>query len=200
MRATLFVLALLVSVSLLGCTKTPADPGDPGPGDPTPQITVRQTINSLEYVYNNADAEDYPNLLDEDSFRFYFSEHDQNDPDDPLPAYYNYVEDVAATTSLFENEGIGAENIDLTLAIPEFDEPAEGTDTFRVEHVPYDLYVTVPADYITYHAQHTCTFELTRVDGKWLITKWWDEYTGGRAGCSDEQVEESTWGQIKYML
>lgn len=195
MRATLFVLALLVSVSLLGCTKTPTDPGDETPT----QATVKGTIELLEDYYCNANSEDYPNLLNENDFAFYFSEHDQNDPDDPLPASYNYTEDVAATTALFEHEGIGAENIDLTLAIPEFDEPAEGTDTFRVEHIPYDLYVTVPAQYITYHAQHTCSFELTRVDGKWLITKWWDEYTGSRAGCSDEQVEESTWGSIKAM-
>jgi len=194
MRTTIFVLALLMSVFVLGCTG-PADPVDEIP----PQATVKGVIELLEDYYVNANSADYPNLLDENSFTFYFNEHDQNDPDNPLPATFNYIEDVAATTRLFENEDIGAENIDLTLAIPEFDEPAAGTDTFRVEHIPYDLYATIPSQSVTYRASHTCSFELIRIDSNWYISKWWDEYTGSLAGCSGEQMEETTWGQIKAL-
>ncbi len=192
MRATLFVLALLVSVSLLGCTKTPADPGDETPT----QATVKGAIGVLEECYNAADFEVYRNLLNENDFTFYFEGYD---PDDPLSATYNYVEDIDSTRNLFDHHDAGVLDIDLTLTIPEFDEPAVGTDTFTVEEVPYDLYVTVPADNIIYYASHTCKFEFTRVDGKWLITKWWDVVSGYITGGSDEQSMECTWGSIKAM-
>jgi len=188
MRNKLLTLALLfVSVFVLSCI---------GPADPIlHRETVRGVIGLLEDYYNSASVGGYQTYL-LSIFTFHFSEHDQNQG---LPATYDYTEDVASTRSLFEHEGIGADNIDLTFAIPEFDEPAEGTNTFKVELIPYDLYVTNSLDQITYHAQHTCSFELIRIDGNWYISQWWDEVHGYITGGSGEQMKETTWGQIKSM-
>ena len=178
-----FVLALLAVGSSCDFFKI-SNPGDNDRHvadwyDPTnPKIALQ----NLEWCYNNAQYYDRYETLIHDNFTFYFSEHDVNDPDDPLPATYNKVEDLESTLGLFENDGIGAENSDLTLSLPEdYYPPGDDETTERISHIPYDLSVTVPAKNITYHAQHTASFELTRQDdddsenARWYISKWWDE-------------------------
>ncbi len=188
---TVFVLALLVVGS--GCDffkiTTPDNP-DPRVKDWYPPTEPKIVLQNLEWCYNFTMYYDKYETLIHDEFTFYFSEHDQNDPTEPLPATYNKTEDLEATQGLFENDGIGAENIDLTLKIPS-DYLAPGDDVFvyKINHVPYDLYVTVPAENITYHASHNASFELIRLDDdddgdddtsevRWYMRKWWDEYTG----------------------
>ncbi len=183
-----FVLALLVVGS--GCDFFKINNPDGGEGhvaDWYPPTNPKIALQNLEWCYNNAEYYDRYETLIHDNFTFYFSEHDVNDPDDPLPATYNKTEDLQSTRDLFENDGIGAENIDLHLDIKSYLPPGGDATTERVSHIPYDLYVNVPAREITYHANHTASFELTRQDdddddsedARWYISKWWDEYTGG---------------------
>jgi len=178
-----FVLTLLVVGS--GCDlfaiKDPGD-GDENVADWYAPTNPKIALNNLEWCYDNAQYYDKYETLIHDSFTFYFSERDQSQG---LPATYNKTEDLDVTLGLFENDGIGAENIDLTLSIPDnYLPPGDDETTERMEHIAYDLWVTVSNENITYHAQHTASFELTRQDdvdsneARWYISKWWDEYTG----------------------
>ncbi|MCD4732831.1 hypothetical protein K8R78_01185 [bacterium] len=171
----------LIAVSLfvaIGCIDPQIPPTTP-PVEWQNPTNPKIVLENLEWCYNNAMYYDRYETLIHDSFTFYFSERDQGQG---LPATYNKVEDLQSTQSLFENDAIGAQNIDLTLAIPEnYLPPADDETTERMSHIPYDLYVTIPAESMTYHAQHTASFELTRQDdagsdqARWYIGKWWDE-------------------------
>jgi len=186
----LTVLVLVLLVGGIGCDlikiNTPKDPKKRVEDWYSP-TNPKIALQNLEWCYNFTMYYDKYDTLIHDNFTFYFSEHDQNNQDNPLPATYNKTEDLGATLRLFENDDIGAENIDLTLSIPDdYLPPSDDVDgaTDRINHVPYDLYVTVPSQSVTYHASHTASFEMTRqddVDGteaRWYISKWWDEYTG----------------------
>ncbi len=172
----LFAGMLILSVGCIDPHIPPPPPPPPEWQDPTdPEIV----LENLEWCYNNAMYYDRYETLIHDNFTFYFSAFDQGEG---LPATYNKVEDLESTRGLFESEGIGAENIDLTLALPaNYLPPGDDAITERISHIPYNLYVSIPDKEITYHAQHTASFELTRQDdagydkARWYMSKWWDE-------------------------
>jgi hypothetical protein len=181
-----FIILLLVLGTLFIACDSPTDT------KPTP---IADALKALETAYNNADLTAYKATLDASSYLFHFSESDQQDPDWDAPETYSYEEDTNSTENMFN--AVGAENIELTLTLPEFEEPGDDVNTFIVEEVGYDLYVTIPAYNITYHAQHVCKIEMTKVDGVWLITDLWDIVSFCGAGNSGPCVDE-TWGTIKY--
>jgi|GEM_PF-1728232 len=198
------LLVLIVFMFILGVACSPASPDVyERPTDWYSPINPKIALENLVWCYNNAAYYDRYETLIHDDFIFYFSEHDR---DNGLPATYNKTEELEVALGLFENEQIGPENIDLDLYLPEdYLPPADDETIDNISHVTYDLSVTLDHIQVTYHAQHTASFELTRQDdadsdeARWWISKWWDEYNDSRSSGYLGAVEEVTWGQIKAL-
>jgi hypothetical protein len=158
---------------------------------PTP---IADVLKALETAYNNADLAAYKATLDASNYLFHFSEQDQQDPDWDIPETYNYTQDTDSTEKMFTVDWVGS--IELTLALPEFTEPANGTNNFVLDEVVYEILITIPDDNVTYRSQANCKFELAKIDGNWLISALWD-YFGDTGGLCDE---DTSWGYIKYIF
>jgi hypothetical protein len=173
------------SLMLVGLSCTTGTDGEEGV--PHDQSSVLGALLLFVDVWNSGDVDTYENLLD-DNFTFYF---DPGDVDYGLPESWGYVAEMEAYENLFD--AVGAENVDVTLDLSGVTEPGDGTDTCLVEEVPYQVYVIVSyGEYdVTYIARGNLDMGLTRADGGWIITKWWDWDTDGLLG------EHTTWGAIK---
>ncbi len=180
-----FIILLFVLGTLFIACDTPTD------AEPTP---IADALKALETAYNNADIAAYKATLDASSYLFHFSEQDQQNPDWGIPETYNYTQDTDSTEKMFTVDWVGS--IELTLALPEFEEPGDDVNTFVIDEVGYNLYVTIPDHNLTYHARGKCKFELAKIDGNWLISALWD-YFGDNGGLCDE---DTSWGYIKYIF
>ncbi|MCD4734365.1 hypothetical protein K8R78_09045 [bacterium] len=179
-----FIILLFVLGTLFIACDTPTD------AEPAP---IADLLKALETAYNNADLAAYKATLDANSYLFHFCEQDQQLWD--APETFSYEEDINSTENMFN--AVGAENIELTLTLPEFEEPADDVNTFVLDEVPFSLYVTLPDDNITYPARHLCKIEMTKVDDKWLISDLWEIISSYGAGNSG-QCGHETWGSIKH--
>ena len=179
-----FILFFVLGTLFIACD-TPTDT------EPAP---IADALKALETAYNNADLAAYKATLDANSYLFHFSEYDQQNPDWGIPETYSYTQDTDSTERMFAD--IGAENIELTLSLPEFEEPGDDVSTFVVDEIGYDLYVTIPDQSLTYHARGRCKFELTKIDGNWLVSDLWDFFQDYGGLCEDDE----SWGIIKYIF
>ncbi len=174
----LAVVALLICISCL--TGTDGD----GNGNDYDQTTVLGTLNLFLQVWNDGDVDAYENLLDED-FTFYF---DSGDVDHGLPPFWGYVDEAAAYTGLFDT--VGAGNISVWLDLSGVTEPEGGAETYQVQEISYLVRVIIGKD--MYKAEGFLDMQLEKIDGDWVITKWWD-----RASFLLLGITETTWGAIK---
>ncbi len=177
-----FILLFVLGTLFIACD-TPTD------AEPTP---IADALKALETAYNNADLAAYKATLDTDSYLFHFSERDQQDPD--IPETFSYEEDTNSTEAMFTSDAVGS--IELTLTLPEFDEPAVDVNIFILDQVAYNLLITIPADNVTYYAQDICKFELTKIASNWLVSDLWDNYGDSGGLCS----KSMSWGYIKYIF
>ena len=178
----LTVLALLVGLSC--CTSTDGD----GNGNDYDQTTVLGTLNLFLEVWNNGDLDTYEGLLDED-FTFYFDPWDVQDHG--LPESWDYEAEITAYTNLFD--AVGAENVDVQLDFSSVTEPEEGTETYKVEEIPYEVRVHVEEEDVIYIARGNLDMQLEKIGGVWVITDWWDRVTYLLL------ASETTWGAIKAL-
>ncbi len=175
---------LIAALFLMSCCA--GTDGD-GNGNDYDQTTVLGTLNLFLDVWNDGDVDTYENLLDEDTFTFYFDPWDIQDHG--LPESWDYEAEITAFTNLFD--AIGAENVDVQLDFSSVSEPEEGTDTYKVEGIPYIVRVQVEEEDIIYRAQAFLDLQLEKIDGDWVITDWWDRVTYLLL------ADETTWGAIK---
>ncbi|HUT97880.1 MAG TPA: hypothetical protein VM054_02235 [bacterium] len=175
--------ALLICLS---CT-TSTD----GDGDGYDTTTVLGVLNLFVDVWNDGDMDTYRVLLDEDEFTFYFDPQDVGGGHD-IPPSWGYTEEITAVTNLFN--AVGAENVDVQLDLSEVTEPEEGVETYKVENIEYEVRVHVEEEDIIYPANAYLDMEFTKVDGRWVITEWWD-----KANMRLPGIEECTWGEIKAL-
>jgi hypothetical protein len=181
MGKNLSVIGMALFVCLSCCTGTDGD------GNGYDRTTVLGTLSLFEDVWNDGDVDTYESLLAED-FTFYF------DPADVgggwgIPPSWGYEEEIQAYTNLFD--AVGEENVDVVLDFSEVTEPEEGVDTFKVEDVPYEVLVHIEEEGLILPARAHLDMELTKVDGEWFITDWWDRVTYRLLAM------ETTWGEIK---
>ncbi len=190
-------LTLLLSLSALLLLSACIGINTPPPDEPEwTQSTVRGTLELFGDAWNNADLPAYQKLLDVESFVFYFSEGDAGNG---YPVFWELDTELTAADNLYEDAQ--AEQISLQLSLNDVEEPAEGVTSVRVNHVPYDLYVTLTGYYdndedLTFHSQSSCDFTLELTDGKWFVVTWRDYSSTGGCGipCG---IEEITWGATK---
>ncbi len=173
-----FIILLFVLGTLFIACDTPTDT------EPTP---IADALKALETAYNNADLAAYKATLNADSYLFHFCEQDQRDWD--APETLSYTQDTNSTERMFAD--LGAENIELTFTLPEFEEPTDDVSSFILDEVTY--YLTID-DFLS--TQATCKFEMIKVDGNWLISDLWDyyDYYSGLCGIPP------SWGLIKYIF
>ncbi len=176
-----FLTVLVLLVCLSCCTSTDGD------GNGYDQTTVLGTLNLFLQVWNDGDVDAYEGLLDEDTFTFFF---DPSDVGHGLPFSWDYDEETAAYTGLFD--AVGAEKVDVQLDFSEVTEPEEGSDTYKVEEIPYEVRVHVEEEDVIYIARGNLDMQLEKIGGVWVITDWWDRVSWRLPG-----VEETTWGAIK---
>lgn len=163
-RAIVIILGLLaIPVLLAGC-ETVTGPEDEVESD---QTTVEGAILTLEQCWDLADLDTYAGVFT-DGFIFYF---DPQDVDQGLPPSWDLQDELDAAGNIFDN--VGANNIELTLTMPDGFEEPEG-DTCTINGVAYDIRVTVPDDDIIYAAQGMCNFSLEKTDGEWRFDEWYD--------------------------
>ncbi len=169
--------ALLICLSC--CTGTDGD------GNDYDQTTVLGTLHLFQDVWNDGDLDAYKGLLDEENFTFYF---DPQDVDYGLPFSWGYVEEAAAYTGLFDT--VGAGNISVWLDLSGVTEPEGGAETYQVQAISYLVRVVIGKD--MYEAEGRLDMQLEKIDGDWVITKWWD-----RASFLLLGITETSWGAIK---
>lgn len=167
--------ALLVCLSC--CTGTDGN----GNGD---QSTVLDTLNEFVEVWTSGDVDAYEDLLDEGSFTFYF---DPSDVGGDIPVSWGFNEEITAYTNLFD--AVGPENVEVQLELEDVTEPEEGTDTYMVRDIQYYVRIDTPEFIIIANA--FLDLQLSKVNGEWFITDWWDKVT------SLLLSGETSWGQIK---
>jgi hypothetical protein len=180
---------VLLAALCVGLSCTTATDGDEN-GYEYDQTTVLGTLNLFVDVWNRCDIDTYEGLLDGDAFIFYFTPQDVGGD---IPPSWGYEEEMNAVGNLFDT--LGAANVDVQLDLSEVTEPEEGVDTYTVRDVPYEIIVYVEDEYRTYLAQERLDMELTKVDGEWVITQWWDKLFSLLPG-----IECTTWGVIKWVF
>jgi hypothetical protein len=150
--------------------------------------TVLETLNKFMDVWNSGDVDVYESLLTDD-FTFYF---DPWDVGGDIPFSWGFDEEITAFNNLFG--AVGAENVDVTLDLEGITEPEEGAVTYKVEGIPYEVHVYDEAaepEPIMYLAEGLLDMEFKKVDGEWVITKWWDKAPYRLLAM------ETSWGLIK---
>ncbi len=185
-RRGFFVLAALCVG--LSCIKITDGDGNVYDSD---QTTVLGTLNLFEDVWNNCDIDTYENLLNEDTFTFYFDTADVGGGHD-IPPSWGYDEEIAAVGNLFE--AVGAPNVEVSLELDDIAEPEEGATTYTVTDVHYDVtvyYEDWDGGPVTFLGSGHLDMDLMYTDGVWVITKWWDKFSQSLLGCN------TSWGSIK---
>ncbi len=172
---------LIIGTALLICLScTTVTDGD-GNGNDYDQTTVLGTLNLFLEVWNDGDLDTYENLLDEDDFTFYFAEVEDS---------WGYEEEILTYTALFDYAG--EDNVSVELDLSGVSEPEDGAETCTITDVPYDIWVEI--DDFTYRAQELLDLRLSKFDGEWIITDWWDKFD------SKLLAWLGSWGAIKAMF
>src|SRR4030042_1857775 len=157
------IVLLAALCACLSCTT-----GTDGDGDGHDRTTVLGTLLLFVDVWNDGDVEAYEGLLTDD-FTFYF---DPRDVEGDIPESWGFDEEITAYTNLFD--AVGEENVDVQLDLSEVTEPEEGVVTYKVEEIPYEVWVQVDEEDIIYLAEAQLDMEFTKVDGQWIIIICWD--------------------------
>lgn len=210
MTATVAMLACAVLVS---CNDPEIPkPGTEAPPTPPPPLSKKEyVLNNLVVAYLQRDIDNYKRLLDEDYYRFYFS---QGDVSNGLPMDgWSRAQDEAATTNLL-NRNNPAPNrivsIDLSVNMSNLDwkevdaDFASPDSTWMSVTTNYSFSMRAANDFTyittgTPRAQFIVRNIGTDTDPQWRLVRWYDLGDMGYATASAAAVETKTWGGVKAL-